>query len=277
MPSSLTTSHTAAELQQLVARITAEVVRRVSASTQAQVAAAPPRDATGARAEPSASTVPREPPVPSAPTGHLLAEKVITLAIVSKLPADLTLVTVRHNAVLTPSAREWLADHRVGVQRAAIAAGGAAIVAASPAFLVGGCDLPGRTVGQAAAVVRAVPNAQQLPSTGLSSLVTAFADAASRSGSRGLLLSSRPAAAALIANRTRAVRAVAATDVREALTLAEECRATLLVVNPARFSPGSLQRLAVEFAKQEQPDLPHDLAEASRPCSCSRTSPEASR
>lgn len=163
------------------------------------------------------------------------------------------------------------------MQRAAAAGGSVQAAATAPAFLVAACDLPGRSAALAAAVVRAVPNSQQLPSAGLTSHVAAFAEASTRSGSRGLLLTPRPAAAALIANRTRAVRAVAATSVREALTLAEECRATLVVVDPARFAAGGLQRLAVEFAKQTHQELPADLAEASRPCSCSRTSKEASR
>ena len=146
----------------------------------------------------------------------------------------------------------------------------------APPFLVAACDLPARPAAQAAAIVRAVPHAQQLPSTGLAGILEAFAEGASRSGSRGLLLSSRPAVAALIANRKRAVRAVAATSVAEALAVAAECRATLVVVDPRRFATGGIQRLAIEFSKQAHAEMPEDLAEASRPCGCSRSAKEAS-
>ncbi len=266
MPASSNTPVPSAELQQLVARIAAEVVRRVSAVSPARptgVEPVPQLPAFASPAEPASASV--------------LPEKVIVLASVAKLSRDLREVTVRHDAVLTPSAREWLADHKMAVRRAPTADSLASARASAPAFLVAACDLPNRSAGQAAAVARAVPGGQQLPSAGLASLVDAFGEAAARSGSRGLLLSSRPAAAALIANRKRAIRAVAATSVREALAVAEECRATLLVVDPSRLGPGSLQRLAVEFAKQPHQPLPADLAEACQPCGCSRGNPEAMR
>lgn len=259
MTCSIPTTHVSAELEQLVARIAAEVVRRVHEATP-QGAAKP--------STPLAA-------IPSVPQTHVLAEKVVTLASVAKIPPDTAVVTVPQNAVLTPSAREWLRDRRMTVQRSSTSPGVA--VSIPPAFLVATCDLPARTAAHAAAVVRAVPGGEQLPAAGLTNLIAAFAEASTRSGSRGLLLSPRPAAAALIANRTRAVRAVAATDVRTALATAAECRATLLVVDPARFTAGGLQRLALEFAKQTHAELPADLADASRPCGCSRTSPETPR
>jgi len=268
MTDSLTASMSPAEREQLVARIAAEVVRRLSV--------APPQAATAVSApQPSASATATA-RAEAAGTGPMLAEKVIVLATVARLPRDLREVTVRQDAVLTPSAREWLADHRIAIRRIAASAA-SATPAASPAFLVAASDLPARAAGQAAAVARAVPGGQQLPATGLASLIDAFAEAASRNGSRGLLLTPRPAAAALMANRKRTIRAVVATSVREALAVAEECRATLVVLDPSRLGPGSLQRVAIEFAKQSHQPLPADLAEACRPCGCSRSPQETTR
>lgn len=258
MPAPAPNAKQPAELNELVAAIAADVLRRLG-----PVPASPASEPL----QVVATSVAEE-------HGPLLTDKVVALAAVSKLPSDLTVVTVRHDAVLTPSAREWLRDHKVRVHRATAAATTSGAAATAPAFLVAACDLPSRPAGQAAALVRAVPNGQHLPSAGLTAIVDAFAEGASRSGSRGMLLSSRPAAAALIANRKRAVRAVAASSVAEALAVALECRATLLVVDPRRFSTGGLQRLAIEFAKQKQGELPADLAEASRPCGCSRSSKE---
>ncbi|MGA0041232.1 MAG: hypothetical protein ACO3NZ_15420 [Pirellulales bacterium] len=248
-----------AELNELVAAIAADVLRRLAPASVLPASASPQAVTTSVAEE----------------RGPLLSDKVVALAAVSKLPSDLTAVTVRHDAVLTPSAREWLRDHKVRVHRATAAAANSGAVATAPAFLVAAYDLPSRPAGQAATIVRAVPNGQHLPSAGLAAIVDAFAEGASRSGSRGMLLASRPAAAALIANRKRAVRAVAASSVAEALAVATECRATLLVVDPRRFATGGLQRLAIEFAKQTHGELPADLAEASRPCGCSRSSKEA--
>ncbi len=255
------TSEKPAELDKLVAAIAADVVRRLAPAASAAAPSSP--------AVPVAASAP-----PTVPTtrGPRLAEKVVSLAILSKLPGGVSDVTVRHDAVLTPSAREWFRDHKVAVHRAAVADASANAASTAPAFLVAACDLPVRAAAQAAAIVRAVPSAQHLPSTGLAGVVEAFAEGASHSGSRGIL----PARiAALIANRKRAVRAVAAASVAEALAVAAECRATLVVVDPRRFATGGLQRLAIEFSKQAHAEMPEDLAEASRPCGCSRAAKEA--
>lgn len=258
------TSEKPAELDKLVAAIAADVVRRLAPAASAAAPSSP--------AVPVAASAP-----PTVPTtrGPRLAEKVVSLAILSKLPGGVSDVTVRHDAVLTPSAREWFRDHKVAVHRAAVADASANAASTAPAFLVAACDLPARAAAQAAAIVRAVPSAQHLPSTGLAGVVEAFAEGASHSGSRGILLSAHPAVAALIANRKRAVRAVAAASVAEALAVAAECRATLVVVDPRRFATGGLQRLAIEFSKQAHAEMPEDLAEASRPCGCSRAAKEA--
>lgn len=277
MSASPNTPVQSAELQQLVARIAAEVMQRLSSEASQVIKAAVPSDRQPVPV--AGRSTPDGPasscmPVEQTATEKVLAEKVVVLATVSKLPRTIREVTVRSDAVLTPSAREWLADHRVSWRRAANAGPAAS---APPAFLLAACDLPARSAVQATAVARAVPGGQQLPATGLASLIDALAEAATRSGSRGMLLSPRPEAAALIANRKRAVRAVVATSVREGLAVAQECRATLVVVDPSRLGPGGLKRLAVEFAKQTQQPLPADLAEACRPCGCSRSSQEASR
>jgi len=145
MTAALTASMSPAEREQLVARIAAEVVRRLSV--------APPQAATAVSApQPSASATATA--AEAAGTGPMLAEKVIVLATVARLPRDLREVTVRQDAVLTPSAREWLADHRIAIRRIAASAA-SATPAASPASLVAASDLPARAAGQAAAVARA--------------------------------------------------------------------------------------------------------------------------
>lgn len=250
-------------VEQLVASITAEVLRQLAVGRPIPgvppLAASAPAEAAPAAPSSDPSVTPR-------------AEKVITLATVTKLPRETREVILRADAVVTPSARELLHDRGILVRRATAAAAVATVP--SPSFLVATAE-SGRTVGDAAAIARAVPAAQQLPSLGVEALVDAFAEATLRGGSRGLLLSSRPAAVVVIANRTKAIRAVTARSVREALDAAAECRATLLVVDPRQIAGGGLRRLAVEFAKQVHDDLPADLERACRPCGCSHPAQEA--
>lgn len=193
-------------------------------------------------------------------------ERVVSLAIVRKLAAGSRSLRVPAAAVVTPSALEHLRDHGIELRRAA--APPADGDQATTPLLVAAAEVSAAAEGLAAGVVRGVPSGERLPSVGLTAAIASLAEAASRDGSRGFLLSSRPASAAVLANRHRSLRAVIATDVAGGLAAAAECRATLLVADPQRFSGPSLRRLAVEFAKQSHASLPDDLAEASRPCGC---------
>jgi len=204
-------------------------------------------------------------------------ERVVSLANVRKLAAGTRCLHVPAAAVVTPSALEHLRDAGIELRRAAAPSAGGGPAAAT--LLVAAAEVSAAADGLAAGVVRGVPSGERLPSVGLAAAIASLAEAAARNGSRGLLLSSRPASAAVLANRHRSLRAVIAADVAGGLAAAAECRATLLVADPQRFSGASLRRLAVEFAKQSHAALPDDLAEASRPCGCrgGSTSAEADR
>jgi len=225
-----------------VRRIVAEVLERIRSG--AMPAAAP------------------APPVPAAPT---LPERVLTLSLLERLPAGTRTVVMLPNAVITPSARDYARDAGIELVRGA---GAAAQAAAARPFLIARADCPAEVAGRCAGIARALPHAQQLPATGLADVITAVAAHVSRDAARGILLTTRPAAAVVLANRSTALRAVTARDAATLATAAAECGANLLVVNPKDFSPSGLERICVEFARRDGGTVPTELAAAPKACAC---------
>jgi hypothetical protein len=112
-----------------------------------------------------------------------------------------------------------------------------------------------------------VPGAQRLPSSGLADVIAALATHASRDAARGILLTGRPAVAAILANRSAYLRAVTGRDATHLAAAAAACAANLLVVDPAAFA-GGLERLCADFATRPSGPLPPELAAAPAGCGC---------
>ena len=74
---------------------------------------------------------------------------------------------------------------------------------------------------------------EQVARVGLTGVVDDLAERVAKGGDRGLLFTSRPAAAACLANRSRGVRAATARDADEVRQIVKELNANLLVMNPA--------------------------------------------
>ena len=232
-----------------VRTIVAEVLRRVRAEASQ---AAPQRTAS-----------PVHSPVLA---GVALADRVLTLGMLERLPPGTRQVTVPATAVVTPSARDHARDQGISIVR-----GSTTPSAAGRPFIVAHADCPTPVAPQCAAIARAVPAAQQVPPSGLSDVLQALAIHAARDGARGVLLTGRPAIAAVLANRSPSLRAVivtegVATTARAAtrlLNAAAECCANLLIVNPEDFSAGGLERLCGEFAACDLGAVPAALTAAS--------------
>lgn len=243
-----------------VQRLVAEVIRRIHAES--------PRPASPAA--PASPAVPSHPAVssygaPDARSGiATLADKVVTLAVLQSLPRGSRQVVVDARAVVTPAARDHAKESGLAIVRATATTAGA--VPVRP-FFVAHAQCAGDPVAKAAAIARAVPGAQQLPPSGLADLVAALATHASRDAARGILLSSRPALAATVANRSASLRAVTARDPSGLAAAAAECQANLLVVDPASFQ-GGLERACAEFAGRVAGPLPSELAAAAPGCGC---------
>jgi hypothetical protein len=240
-----------------VRAIVAEVLRRIGPMVKSDMPATPPTA--------SQASTPSATPAPAV-GGVSLPGRVISLALLEKLPAGTGRVTVEATAVITPSAREYARDKGLVIERLAAAGSGAA--AMSVPFFVAHAECGGDAAARAAAIARAAPAAAQLPATGLADVVTALALHASRDGARGILLTGKPAVACVLANRSASLRAVTARDTAGLLAAAAECSANLLVVDPRALSAVSLDRVAGDFARRDLGPAPAELAVTPTPCAC---------
>ena len=212
-----------------------------SAATLARAAALAPVHAAPAPAPAKAA-----PAVPSAPAGVVLPVKVVTAAALASVPAGSRVVTVRHDAVITPSARDRAREGGYDLVRAGAGSKGA--TAPARPFVIGTAECPADTSARTSGVVRAVPGAARLPATGLADVVAALAQHVTRDGARGLLLAGRPHAACALANRSPGIRAVTARDTATLLAALAEAGANVVVVHPRDFSGSSLDRVAVALS-----------------------------
>ncbi|MFM8282151.1 MAG: hypothetical protein ACKOCW_01225 [Planctomycetaceae bacterium] len=213
---------------------------------------------------------PVAPSAPSPAATGIVGEAVVTLALVERLPAGTVRVQIGPRAVVTPSARERLADRGIAIDRAAPGIAGAA--PCRPFFLAR-IDCPAAKGPQGAAatsarIARAVPGSQHLPATGIADVLAALALHAARDGARGMILSPRAATVLVLANRSKVLRAVGGRDVAAVLAAARETAANLVVVNPGELSAVALERVAVEFARRADGPLPPELVVAAEGCGC---------
>jgi hypothetical protein len=237
-----------------VQRLVAEVIRRIQGDPRA--AALHPASATA-----SGSGGPE-----AKSHGLALTDRVITLAALERLPAGTTHVVIDAKTVVTPSARDYAKEAAISIVRGAASPAAASAVPPRP-FLIAHAQCKADPAAKAAAIARAVPAAQQLPPSGLADVIAALAMHASRDAARGILLTSRPAVAAVLANRSASLRAVTGRDAAQLTAAAADCQANLLIVDPAAF-PGGLERLCAEFATRPAGPLPSELASAPAGCGC---------
>lgn len=203
-------------------------------------------------------------PSPAAGAGVSSGATVISAATIAGLPAGTRRLMVAARAVITPSARD-----AAGAAGIIIVRGDApAATATARPFVVAHAGCPGDAGGRTAAIARAVPGSQQLPATGLADVIAALALHASRDAARAVLLTGRPAAAVVLANRSAGLRAVTGRDPRMLAAAATECAANLIIVDPTAFTSGSLERSCAEFARLPAGTVPPELAVAPTPCSC---------
>jgi len=243
----------AAAIQALVA----EVVRRIQAAHALQT--------TPAALAPSPSVPAPAPVATTAAAAFSIPGRVVTLAHLERLPAAIREVVIDAKAVITPSARDHANDAGITLVR-----GGTAATAAAPVrpFIVAQAACRGDVSARTAAIVRTLPGSQQLPASGLADVVTALAGHASKDAARGVLLTGRPAVAVILANRSASLRAVTARDATALTAAAADAAANLLVVDPAQFTGGSLERLCAEFHRAASGPLPAELAAAPAGCGC---------
>lgn len=253
-----------------IRRLVEEVLRRIGTlpadGRTAPQATAPARGPQAAPPVPAALPAPTTSAAPSAPAATVTAtDAVVTAALIGSLPAGTRRLSIAPRGVVTPSARDAAAAAGITIVRSLAAPAGQA---AGRPFVVAHAACPGDATGRAAAIARAVPGAQQLPASGLADVVAAIALCASREGAHGILLTGKPAAAVVLANRSPGLRAVTGRDPRALAAAAAECAANLLVLDPAGFAAGALERICTEFARAPAATVPAELAAVPAGCAC---------
>lgn len=235
--------------------LVAEVVRRLRDEMKPALTVAPAAE----RASSPASSETTAPVV----AGVLLPGRVVSLAMLEKLPAGTSRVAIEAGAVVTPSAREYARDKGIVIDRAT-----AGSQKANVPFIVTRAECVRDATAQAAALTRGIPGSVQLPATGLADVVAALALHASRDAARGILLTSQPVVATVLANRSASLRAVTARDPSSLAAASTDAAANLLVIDPASFSIAALQRMATDLATRAAPEVPAALAARPAGCGC---------
>ena len=251
---------------EMVAGLVREVVRRIHAE---------------AAEAPVAGVAAVMPPPP--PTLCVIPSKVITLDTFKLVPQGTRRVGVRSDAVITPSARDHAREAGIELVR------GDVQPPVHSTIVIGQADCLANAASRAASIARAVAGAQQLPASGLADVVAAIALHVGRDGAKGVLLTGRPAAAVVLANRFSSLRAVTARDAATLLAAAAQCAANVLIINPQEFASGALERACIEFASRDTGVIPKELSglpgsctpasgstESHQPCKCSANSPHSS-
>ena len=247
-----------------IERLVAEVIVRLQSVPRPAVAATVPVPASSSHGTPEASSNHGAPTAVAA--GAALADKVITLAAIERLPAGTSRVVIDARAVVTPSARDRAKEAGIAIVRAASGAETGPAGVARP-FVIAHAGCAADPAARAAAIARSVPGAQRLPASGLADVIAALVQHASRDAARGILLTSRPAVATILANRSASLRAVTGRDAATLAAAAADCQANLLVVDPASVSAG-LERLCADFASRPVAPLPAELATPPAGCGC---------
>ena len=185
-----------------------------------------------------------------------LSSRVVTLDDFSGRIDGVKEVAVATGAVVTPAARDLLREKNIRL--AYRAADGKPAGAHNLVFGQADTDF------DAAALVRDLRETgaavEQLASTGLATVVAEMSQQVARGGLLGLLLTSKPAAAACLANRRAGVRAAAARDAAETSRAITELGANLLTVDPAGKSLFELRRMTRAFLAGGERRCPSHLA-----------------
>jgi len=250
-----------------VQRFVAEVIRRIQAEGGPVPSASMPGHAAPAAAPPVSMYGAPEPTAAAA----TLADRVITLHSLERLPAGTRQVVVAAKAVITPSARDYAKEVGIDIVRGGVTAATASTPPPRP-FLIAHAQCGHDPAAKAAAIARVVPGGQQLPASGLADVIAAIAVHASRDAARGILLTSRPALAVILANRSASLRAVTGRDAAAIMAVVADCQANLIVVDPAAF-PSNLERLCIDFAARAPGPFPAELDAAPAGCGCKTHTP----
>lgn len=201
-----------------------------------------------------------------------LNERIISLAALNGRLDGARRLIVPTNAIVTPAARDELRQRGVILERLSKPAAAAESVAASDGgdVWLAAADTGYSPLELVRALAQSGMAAQAIESrknsrpgrSELISAVAAICEKLTAGGARGILLTSRTAAASCLANRRRRIRAAVVFDAASLEEAVAELGANLLVLSPAAQSRHQLKRLAVAFSRARRTDAPSELQAA---------------
>jgi hypothetical protein len=178
-----------------------------------------------------------------------LTDRVVTLATLEGKLAGITTIVVSQRAIITPAVRDELKQRKITIERKAtvnadnaakpIATGGVTVVVSA----TGVCEVELRKL-----VGKSVNVAKQ-PADAMTASVTTLAQNVA-AGGRGALITSTPATAVMLANRTNGVRAAYGFNFAAIRRAKDEIDANLLVIEPAGRSVAELAGMIAEFERK---------------------------
>jgi ribose 5-phosphate isomerase RpiB len=173
---------------------------------------------------------------------------------------DERVVRVQKKTVITPSAREYLADRGIAIEvldgprqketktEAPLVAVGVAATRFEPG-------------GMLADLARKGVRLQQLARVGLVGVVGELAERVARNGERGILFTDQETAALCLANRVRGIRAAISRSHGEVQEVLNEIGANLLIVGPAKTAPHTMRQIVQIWCSAPVAECPSELRE----------------
>lgn len=178
-----------------------------------------------------------------------LADRVVTLSSLEGKLSGIETVVVPSRAIITPAARDELKQRKITIERAASAKpSGVAITT-----VAGGLTVAVETSGLCEVELRKLlgksVNVVKQPAADAAASVKSLGENVV-AGGRGVLITSTPAAAVMLANRTNGVRAAYGFNFPAIRRAKDEIAANLLVIEPAGKSVAELAGMIAEFERK---------------------------
>jgi len=158
-----------------------------------------------------------------------IPDRVVTVATLERRVNQKTTVVVRHDAIITPAARDLLRAANAMIERSGRPIAGAQL---GLTWVVGVAETAFDPTSVLVDVTRVVGQCEQLARVGLVGVVDELVERVSRDGAVGLLFTDMADAALALANRQRGVRAVLARSATAARQARQTIAANLFVIEP---------------------------------------------
>jgi hypothetical protein len=189
----------------------------------------------------------------------VVAERVVTLAAVEGRLDGAAVVRVRSDAVVTPAVRDELKTRNIRLEVVDGSDGAAADMTRVVAAIANVGGEPGALEAAVRSHLAGIAEVRLAPEAKLTAAVWQIGKAVIEGNSLGVVLTSRPIAAAGLANRIRGVRAAWACDVQSVNEAATTFAANLLTYNPARHATFEQRAMLREFVRRGVPECPAEF------------------